>query len=94
MAFVIMPGGFGTLDELFEALTLIQTHKIAPFPVFLVGSDYWKGLVDWAKDRMLEDGMISPEDMEFLHVVDSEDEVIEGIKRTYKDLKLNTKEQD
>ena len=93
MAFVIMPGGFGTLDELFEALTLIQTHKIAPFPVFLVGRDYWKGLVDWAEERMLADGMISPEDMEFLHVVDSEDEVIEGINRTCKDLKLKMKKQ-
>ncbi|MCK4538871.1 MAG: TIGR00730 family Rossman fold protein [Candidatus Krumholzibacteria bacterium] len=91
MAFVIMPGGFGTLDELFEALTLIQTHKIAPFPVFLVGRDYWKGLVDWAKERMLADGMISPEDLEFLHVVDSEDEVIEGINRTYKNLKPGKK---
>ncbi len=79
MAFVILPGGFGTMDELFEALTLIQTHKIAPFPVFLVGREYWKGLVDWLRKKMLHEGMISPEDIEILHVPSSDSEVIEKI---------------
>jgi uncharacterized protein (TIGR00730 family) len=81
MAFVILPGGFGTMDELFEALTLIQTHKIAPFPVFLVGKDYWKGLIDWIRSRMLDEGKISPEDIGILKVVDSNEEVVSGIKK-------------
>ena len=81
MAFVILPGGFGTMDELFEALTLIQTHKIAPFPLFLIGSDFWKGLSDWVKETMLEEGMISPEDLDIIHIVDSKEEVIKEIIR-------------
>lgn len=85
MAFVIMPGGFGTMDEFFEALTLIQTHKIAPFPVFLVGRDYWTGLIGWLRETMLERGMISPEDLQILHLVDSHEEVVEGIKRIHED---------
>ena len=80
IAFVILPGGFGTMDELFEALTLIQTRKIKPFPVFLVGSTYWKGLLDWVRDNMVGQGKISPEDLEFLHVVDSQEEVVDRIK--------------
>ena len=75
-AFVVLPGGFGTLDELFEALTLIQTRKIRFFPVVLVGTDYWRGLVAWVRDRMLADGMISPEDLSILRVTDSIDEVV------------------
>ena len=62
--FVVFPGGFGTMDELFEALTLIQTGKITEFPVVLVGSDYWRGLVDWLRERMLAEGKISPDDLE------------------------------
>ncbi|MBN2071027.1 MAG: TIGR00730 family Rossman fold protein [Candidatus Krumholzibacteriota bacterium] len=89
MAFVIFPGGFGTMDELFEALTLIQTHKIAPFPLFLIGRDFWGGLLDWIKNRMLEDGMISPEDLDIIHVVDSKDEVIKEIKRI-RDVEMRT----
>ena len=81
MAFVILPGGFGTMDELFEALTLIQTHKIAPFPLFLIGSDFWKGLSDWVKETMLEEGMISPEDLDIIHIVDSKEEVIKEVIR-------------
>jgi hypothetical protein len=69
-AFVVMPGGFGTMDELFEALTLIQTGKVREFPVVLVGREYWGGLVDWMRERMLADGMISPEDLELLEVTD------------------------
>ncbi len=67
--FVVMPGGFGTLDELFEALTLIQTEKIGSFPIVLVGSDFWKGLIDWLKERVLEKYKnISPEDMDFFRL--------------------------
>ncbi len=69
-AFVIFPGGFGTLDELFEALTLIQTEKVRDMPVVLVGSAYWTGLLDWFKDRLLAEGKISPEDLKIFHVVD------------------------
>jgi len=88
IAFVIMPGGFGTMDELFEALTLIQTHKIKPFPVYMVGKDYWKGLIGWLKERMLGEEKISPEDLNFLHMVDSLDEVVKGIRRTRRELDL------
>jgi uncharacterized protein (TIGR00730 family) len=86
MAFVILPGGFGTMDELFEALTLIQTHKIKPFPVYMVGSEYWGGLVDWIKTKMLARGKISPEDLEILHLVDSIDEVVDRIQQFKKTL--------
>ncbi|CAA9479269.1 MAG: FIG01121566: hypothetical protein [uncultured Solirubrobacteraceae bacterium] len=76
-AFVVLPGGYGTLDELFEALTLIQTGKIRFFPVVLVGTDYWSGLVDWLRERMLAEGNISPDDLDILHVTDSIEEVVE-----------------
>ncbi len=69
-AFVVFPGGFGTLDELFEALTLRQTEKIRHFPVVLVGTEYWGGMVDWLRERMLADGKISPEDVERIDVTD------------------------
>jgi len=86
IAFVILPGGFGTMDELFEALTLIQTHKIKPFPVYMLGSHYWNGLIKWMKDFMLKDGKISPEDLDYLHLVDSTDEVVRGIMRAREEL--------
>ena len=76
-AFVVLPGGFGTMDELFEALTLIQTGKIREFPVVLLGTEYWCGLVDWLRDRMLADGNISPEDVDILRVTDSIDEAVD-----------------
>ena len=79
MAFIIFPGGFGTMDELFEALTLIQTRKIKPFPVYMIGRDYWSGLVDWVRGRMLAEDKILPEDMEIIHLVDSLDEVEEAV---------------
>ena len=82
MAFIAMPGGFGTLDELFEAVTLIQTRRIKPFPILLVGSDYWGGLVDWIKDSMLSSGSIGEDDLEIFQVMDSADEVVQFIKRT------------
>ena len=75
--FVIFPGGFGTLDELFEALTLIQTGKVMHFPVVLVGSDYWRGLVAWLRGRLLREGMISPSDVELLHVTDDPQEAVD-----------------
>lgn len=75
-AFVIFPGGFGTMDELFEALTLIQTRKIRNFPVILYDTNYWAGLVDWIKTRMLHEGKISPEDLELITLSDSPEEIV------------------
>lgn len=82
--FVVMPGGFGTLDELFEAITLIQTSKIERFPIILVGTDFWQGLIDWIKNTMLTAGNISPEDLDLIHVVDTENEVVDIIDAFYK----------
>ncbi len=82
--FVVMPGGFGTLDELFEAITLIQTHKIEKFPIILVGSTFWNGLFDWIKSTMLQFGNISPEDLNLIHIVDDKEEVVEIIDAFYK----------
>jgi uncharacterized protein (TIGR00730 family) len=73
--FVVFPGGYGTMDELFEALTLTQTGKITEFPVILVGSGYWSGLVDWLRDRMLAEGNIGPDDLELFSVIDDPAEV-------------------
>jgi hypothetical protein len=80
--FICMPGGFGSLDELFEALTLIQTERIKPFPIVLVGSDFWAGLVDWIKDKLLGSSNISPEDMALFRVLDDADEVVKYLKDT------------
>ena len=77
LGFIIFPGGFGTLDELFEALTLIQTRKIRDFPVVLFGSDYWRGLLDWIRDTALKDGKISEQDLKLLHLTDSPQEVVD-----------------
>lgn len=82
VAYIILPGGFGTMDELFESLTLIQTHKIRPFPVILVGSDYWKGLFDWMRGVVLKGGMISPSDLEIFQVIDEPTEIVKAIKKT------------
>ncbi len=82
LAYVGMPGGFGTLDEIFEALTLIQTKRIRPFPVILVGSDYWQSLWDWIQNTLLARKLISPEDMDLVTIVDDPDEVAKIIKRT------------
>ncbi len=81
MAYVILPGGFGTMDELFEALTLIQTKRIKPFPVILMGSEFWKGLFDWLKKTMLRDGKISPEDLELIQIIDDPDEAVKHIQK-------------
>jgi len=80
-AYIIMPGGFGTLDELFEAVTLVQTQRIKPFPIILVGSDYWSGLKDWIKSRLSEKKLISPEDSDILQVVDDPEEVVNIVKK-------------
>jgi uncharacterized protein (TIGR00730 family) len=85
VGYVIFPGGFGTMDELFEALTLIQTKKIRGFPVVLVGRDYWSGLIDWMKTSMLVARNISLEDLDLMHVVDEPDEVCAIINKRYKD---------
>jgi uncharacterized protein (TIGR00730 family) len=81
--FIVLPGGFGTLDELFEALTLIQTKKIGRFPIILVGSSYWKGLMEWVNSTMVEEGNISPEDLNLIKIVDTADEAVGEINRFY-----------
>ncbi|MEO8328479.1 MAG: TIGR00730 family Rossman fold protein [Candidatus Nanopelagicales bacterium] len=80
--FVVLPGGFGTLDELFEALTLVQTQKVTAFPIVLLGSDYWGGLIGWLTDTVIANGMASTQDRHLLQVVDTVDEAIELIKMT------------
>jgi uncharacterized protein (TIGR00730 family) len=79
-AFVILPGGFGTLDELFESLTLIQTHKVRNFPVVLVGTSYWGGLVDWIRDTLLANGAIEATDLSLLQLTDDPDEVVRIVR--------------
>lgn len=82
--FVVMPGGFGTLDELFEAMTLIQTHKIDKFPIILVGTEFWGGLIEWIKKTLMEtNGNISAHDLELVHLVDSAEEVITILDNFY-----------
>lgn len=81
VAYIIMPGGFGTLDELFESLTLIQTQRIKPFPVILMDSKYWKGLIDWIKGTLLKEKTISEADLDIFSVVDTPEEAVGIIKR-------------
>ncbi|AEE20711.1 TIGR00730 family Rossman fold protein [Dokdonia sp. 4H-3-7-5] len=88
--FVVMPGGFGTLDELFEAITLIQTHKIQKFPIILVGTEFWGGLMDWVKTTLLDSFQnISAGDMDLIHLVDTSDEVIEVLNNFYDEYQLS-----
>lgn len=88
--FVVMPGGFGTLDELFEAITLIQTHKIEKFPIILVGREFWEGLLEWIKSTLLDSfSNISPGDLDLIHLVDTADEVIEILNSFYKEFGLS-----
>lgn len=88
--FVVMPGGFGTLDELFEAITLIQTKKIAKFPIILVGSEFWTGLMDWVKSVLLEKyNNVSPNDLNLIKIVDTADEVVDIIDNFYKKYNLS-----
>jgi len=81
-AMVILPGGFGTMDELFETLTLIQTHRTARFPLVLMGKDYWRGLLHWVKNTMVEEGTIAQEDFNMLNVTDDPDETVRIISGT------------
>jgi hypothetical protein len=81
VAYIIMPGGYGTLDECFEAMTLIQTKKVKPFPVILVGSSYWKGLIEWINQTLLSEDKISKEDLNIFRVMDDPEEIAEYIKR-------------
>lgn len=81
--YIVMPGGFGTMDELFEAITLIQTGKIARFPIVLVGKDYWKGLFDWIENTMLGHAYIAEEDLKLYRIVDTAEEAVEHIFRFY-----------
>ncbi|HEY6010890.1 MAG TPA: TIGR00730 family Rossman fold protein [Nitrospirota bacterium] len=85
VGYVIFPGGFGTMDELFEALTLIQTKKIRSFPVVLVGKEYWQGMFEWIRKAMLPAGSISAEDLDLMHLVDEPEEVCAIINKRYKD---------
>jgi len=82
--YVFLPGGLGTLDELFEALTLIQTKKIHPFPIYLMGKDYWDKMMTWLKDVVLQQGCISAEDLDMFHITDDPEEVANGIERHYR----------
>jgi uncharacterized protein (TIGR00730 family) len=86
-AFIIFPGGFGTLDELFEALTLIQTRKIKNFPVILFGSAYWKGMVEWVRELMLSEGKIGEADLRMLNLTDSPEEVVEIVVKSQDSLR-------
>ena len=83
-AFVILPGGFGTLDELFESANLVQTKRIEPFPIILVGSSYWQGLIEWIKKPVLQNGCISRHELEIFNIADTPEEVINIIKKFYK----------
>jgi len=81
MAYIILPGGFGTLDELFEAVTLIQTQRIKPLPVILVNSDYWRGLIHWIKDQMLVNKCIDNNDLDILQIMDDPEEIVRYVKK-------------
>jgi uncharacterized protein (TIGR00730 family) len=81
MAYIVMPGGFGTLDEFSEALTLIQTKKMRPFPIVLVGSSYWAGLIEWMKTTQLNTGKISKEDLEIFRIMDDPQQIVDYVKK-------------
>jgi len=81
-AYIVLPGGFGTLDELFEAITLIQTHRMKPFPVILVGSEYWTGMIEWIRSSLLSEEKISPKDMDIVQVMDDPEEIVRVIQKT------------
>jgi hypothetical protein len=82
-AYVVMPGGYGTLDELTEALTLVQTGKIPRIPIILVGSKFWAGIVEWIKTTLVDEGMISPEDIDLMHIIDEPEQVVDAIFSHY-----------
>ncbi|MFC7326819.1 TIGR00730 family Rossman fold protein [Marinactinospora rubrisoli] len=93
-AFVVLPGGFGTMDELFEAITLVQTGKVTRFPVVLVGSEFWGGLCDWIRRTLLLEGVISHDDPGLMHLTDDPDEVVEIIRKSHVDLARQEFEAD
>ena len=82
-AFVVLPGGYGTLDELFEAVTLVATGKITRFPIVLVGSSYWAGLISWLREKVLDEGNIHPAEMDLIKIVDDPAEVVEIIRKAH-----------
>ncbi len=90
-AYVILPGGLGTLDEMTEALTLIQTGKLYDFPVILVGRDYWKGFYDWVENTLVASGAVSPEDLNYMKLTDSPEEVVKIIQESVHGLQLKLK---
>lgn len=92
-AFICLPGGFGTLDELFEALVMVQTGKITRFPIVLLGTEFWGGLVDWLGDKLVGEGMISPEDMDLMLVTDSIDEAIDHIVAAHEGQERDRREE-
>ncbi len=82
-AFVIFPGGFGTLDELFESLTLIQTHKVKNFPLVLFGSEYWGGMLEWLKSKVRAEEKVSTEDLDLIHLTDSPEDAVQYVVKHY-----------
>jgi uncharacterized protein (TIGR00730 family) len=80
-AYVVMPGGFGTLDELFEVMTLVQTRRIRPFPIIMVGSAYWNGLLAWIQSQLLGQSLISPKDLEIIQVLDDPEEIVSTVRK-------------
>jgi uncharacterized protein (TIGR00730 family) len=86
--YIVLPGGYGTLDEMFEAITLIQTHKMVRFPVVLVKKSYWQGLIAWVEEQLLAEGMISPGDMRLFRLVDTAEDAVEHIDRFYQKFKI------
>ena len=80
-AYVVMPGGFGTMDELFEVITLVQTRRIRPFPIIMVGTDYWGGLLEWIRSQLLAQSLISPKDMDIIQVLDDPEEIVDTVRK-------------
>ena len=80
-AYVVMPGGFGTMDELFEVITLVQTRRIRPFPIIMVGTDYWGGLLAWIRSQLLAQSFISPKDMDIIQVLDKPEEIVDTVRK-------------
>lgn len=87
--FIVLPGGFGTLDELFEAITLIQTKKIGQFPIVLIGTEFWSGMLEWIKTSLLEEGNISPEDLDLIKIVDTAEDAVKEINDFYDKFRLS-----
>ncbi|WP_319406060.1 TIGR00730 family Rossman fold protein [uncultured Desulfosarcina sp.] len=80
-AYVVMPGGFGTMDELFEVMTLVQTRRIRPFPIIMVGTDHWSGLLEWIRNQLLAQSLISPKDMDIIQVLDDPEEIVSTVRK-------------